>query len=387
MDDGSVNGQSVRHARTRHSWGPGWIWSLPIAAVLILGWFALRALTQGGPQVTVVFPAIADLRAENSLVTFENLKVGQVSSVELEPDLRHLRVKLDLQSDMKGHLGKDTQFWIIGQSESLSNLSDIKAMISGPSIGIKPASGAQQDRYEGLAEDPVLAFGAAGTTFKLHADSLGSAHGHTPIYYRGKRVGVVKSTAMPSPRGFAIEAFINQENASLVHDGTRFWRAGPVHVSMGGDGPTVQFQSLPALVQGAIAFDTPDGPAQGPSAASGHVFELYEDENAARHAPDREGVAYRVTFESANGVPPVHAPVTLMGKQVGSVSQSALQFDVEQQRLKVGATIVIEPRTIELQGAAAGTDPRTQIGDMIRALIGQGLRAELTNSPPVIGGE
>jgi paraquat-inducible protein B len=95
-----MSSEAIRTARVRHSWWPGWIWSIPVAALLVLGWFLIRALTQGGPDITVIFPAIADIRADDTKVTFEGLKVGQASSVTLEPDLRHLRVKLDLDAEM-----------------------------------------------------------------------------------------------------------------------------------------------------------------------------------------------------------------------------------------------------------------------------------------------
>ena len=41
------------YAHARHSWWPGWIWAVPIAAVLVGGWLGVRALARGGETVTV----------------------------------------------------------------------------------------------------------------------------------------------------------------------------------------------------------------------------------------------------------------------------------------------------------------------------------------------
>ncbi len=379
--------QPTRRAEERHGWWPGWIWSIPIAALGIVAWLAVRSWTNAGPSVTVVFPVIADLRSGDTQVTFEGYKVGQVEAVALEPDLRHMRARLDLDPDMRGHLGKGTEFWIIGRSPSLAHLSDLKAVIDGVSIGIRPAPGQPQKQYQGLAEDPVLGFGATGTMVTLHATELGAVQAGTPIYYLGEQAGEVQRTAMSGDHAFTITAFIERPYDRLVHDGTRFWRAGPVHLSTGGNGPSLRFQSLPALFQGAIAFVTPADGAATPIAGAGHDFTLFDDEDAAQNAPDAEGLAYRAVFDSASGVPDADAPVTLMGKRVGSVKESRLEYDPARERLEVVATLVIEPRDIPLAGDARWTAPRRQMDAMFRSLVGQGLRATLDNSPPVIGGE
>lgn len=330
---------------------------------------------------------IADLRPGDTKVTFQGYAVGQVASVKLSDDLKAMRATLQLDADMRGHLGKGTQFWIIGRSMSLSHLTDIKALISGVSVGIKPAPGKAQDSYEALAQNPVLEYGAQGTALTLSADKLGSIQASTPVYYLGEQVGKVVRTSMTDAHGFSIRVFVKAPFDRLVHDGSRFWRAGPIHLSTGGNGPSLQFQSLPALFQGAIAFETPSDAAAGAVAGPGHDFRLYGSEAAARNAPDAEGVAYRAVFQAASGVPGVDAPVTLMGKRVGSVSASDLQYDPADGKLDVAATIVIEPRNLTLAGGGKWQNPRAQMDDMMRHLIAQGLHAELSNSPPVIGGE
>lgn len=376
-----------RRAEERHGWWPGWIWLIPVAALGLVAWLGVRTWTQTGPTVTVDFPVVADLRPGDTDVTFEGYKVGQVSSVRLASDLRHMRVTLDLNDDMRSHLGKGTAFWIIGRSLSFSHISDIKSLVSGLKVGVMPAPGRQQAEYAGLAEDPVLHFGERGTSFVLHAAELGSVQADTPIYFLDRKVGEVQKFDMVDGHGFAITAFVDAPFDQFVREDSRFWRAGPLHLSSGGNGMSVQFQSVPAMFQGAIAFETSNDAEKTPEAPSGRDFILYGSEDDARNTPDPDGVPYKVVFRSASGVPGVNAPVMLMGQRVGSVGRSMLQYDPAAGRMEISVTIVLEPRDIKLADAAGWTDRRRQMNDMLRSLIGRGLHADLENSPPLIGGE
>ncbi len=382
-----MNGEAPHQAEHRHGWWPGWIWSIPVAALGLVLWLGLRAWTQRGPEVQVVFPEIANLKPGDTKVQFEGMDVGEVEASSLEPDLRHIRVTLSLRPDLRDHLGAGTQFWIIGKHMSVSHLSDLKALITGVSVGIIPRPGHKQGDYQGLAEAPVLGFGATGVSFTLHAPQLGSVQPGTPIYYLGEQVGQVVVYQMDGGHGFDITAFVNAPHDRLVHDGSRFWRAGPVHLSTGGNGPAVQFQSIPALFQGAIAFDTPTGAPAGGIAGNGHDFRLYGSEDAANYAPVSGSVAYRMVFHDVSGVPDDGAPVRLMGKRIGSVSGTALQYDPRSGRLSVLVTAMLDPRGIARADGKAWSDPRAQMDDMLRHLVADGLRAELSASPPVIGGQ
>lgn len=41
---------------------PGWIWAVPVAAVLIVGWLALKEMVFSGPEVTVEFANAAGVQ-------------------------------------------------------------------------------------------------------------------------------------------------------------------------------------------------------------------------------------------------------------------------------------------------------------------------------------
>jgi paraquat-inducible protein B len=376
----------IPRAVEKHGWWPGWIWSIPIAAVAIVVWLGLRTLTNRGPEVTVIFPVIADLKPANTQVKFEEVVVGRVESVRLGKDLQHMRVGLRLDPDMADHLGKGTKFWIAGRGFGLENLDSIRAIISGPYIALQPAPGHPQNKYIGLAQAPVLHFGERGTPFILHTDALNGIQHGTKIYYQGLRVGEVRGYRMIGPRSFEITAMIKAPFDKLVYTGTRFWNAGAIHFSTGNDGPKLQFRSIPALVDGAIAFETPFGPAQGKPGTRYTRFPLYNDQQDAEDAPDSQAVYYRVVFHGVSESLGRYAPVELMGSRVGSVTEAALEYSPASGEMSIDAIVALDPSRIQPADGKSWSDPRSQMDSMIQQLVRQGLRAEISSAPPLIGG-
>jgi paraquat-inducible protein B len=368
----------------------GWIWAVPIAALAIVGYLAVREVAQSGPSVTVSFATAGGVTPDNTKVEYEGLVVGQVDSVKLSKDLSHVDVSLQMNSDMAGHLGPGTRFWIAGQSPSLSNLSSLKAMITGPSIGIDPHPGKKQAHYEGLSQQPAVRETVAGTHYILQASDVGTLSRGSSIFYRNFHVGTVESTHLqPDGKSFTIRAFVRAPYDKLVHEGTRFWNAGAVQVSMAGPGPRVQFQSLPALLSGAVGFETPADAATTPAAPEDSKFNLYDSKSAAENAPDAQSVPYRVVFRAADaGGLEDGAPVRLAHQRVGTVQKTKLLFDPAAGQLESLVTIAMDPSDISLpDGQKWQHDARSQMDAMMRSLIAQGVRARLGKTVPLVGAQ
>jgi paraquat-inducible protein B len=109
----------------------------------------------------------------------------------------------------------------------------------------------------------------------------------------------------------------------LVHADTRFWDASAVQLAMGGSGPHLRFQSIPALFEGAVAFLTPEHAPTEQVAKPDTMFTLYDSRDLAEHTPGERAVDYRVVFHAEEaGALDVGAPVTLDEKRTGTVTQS-----------------------------------------------------------------
>jgi paraquat-inducible protein B len=390
VTEGEDERTHVPEATERRSrWG-GWIWALPIAALAIVGYLGIKEFTQQGPSVTVIFATAGGVKANDTKVQYEGLQVGEVESVKLQKDMRHVEVSLSLHSDMDGHLGPGTRFWIDGQKPSISDLSSLKSVVTGPFIGVDPHEGPKQDHYEGLTEPPVIKEKVAGTNYTLHAATIGAVSRGSSIYYHDLEVGTVQNTELqPGGDQFKILVFVRAPFDKLVHEGTRFWNASAIQVSMTGPGPRVQFQSVPALLAGAVSFETPADVTAGAQAKDGESFKLYDSKDAADDAPDARFVSYHVTFQAADaGGLQTDAPVKLADSHVGSVQHNELQYDPQSGQLAWQVTIAIDPSRIRLaNGEAWQPNARQQMNALMQHLIAQGLRARLGKTVPLVGND
>jgi paraquat-inducible protein B len=372
----------------RHSRWPGWIWAIPIAALGIVAWLAFQQFVKSGPEVKVTFPTGGGIKAGDTKVQFDGMEVGEVDSVRFDKDMHHVDAVLQLHSDMAGHLGKGTLFWISGKP-SIKDLASLKSVIAGPHIGLRPSKGPAQQHYVGLAEPPPDAGDVHAAHYVLRADTLGNLSRGSPVYYRDLQVGTVAGTKLDSDgHHFRIDVFINSPFDRLVHADTRFWDASAVQLAMAGSSPRLQLQSVPALFEGAVDFETPDEAAAGSPARPDQAFTLYESRDRAEHAPRASAIDYRVVFDSEEaGALDAGAPVTLDQKRIGTVTQSVLQYDPGSGHLDDLVSLAIEPSDISLAGATWASDPRPQMDALMRRLVAQGLRARLGSTIPVVGGK
>ena len=314
------------------------------------------------------------------------MKVGDVDSLHFQKDLKHVDVRIRMNADMEGHLGKGTEFWIAGATPSLTESSSLKSIISGPTIGISPRPGPKQAHYDGLSQPPVEQESIPGRHFVLHAAALGNLSRGSHVYFKDLDVGIVEDTTLKPDRNFELAVFIKSPFDRLVHTGTRFWNAGAVQLSMQGNGPKLQLQSVPALLQGAVDFDTPAAAARGPAGARSARFRIVPGKDTAEYAPGAQAVAYRVVFQAAAGGLDAGAPVQLAGKRVGTVTESTLEYDPRTAKLYERVGIAIEPGRIVLADGSNWPDnARAPMDALISKLIGQGLRAQLGASVPVVG--
>lgn len=372
----------------RQSHWPGWIWSIPIAALVIVAYLGFQQITRSGPSVTVIFPIEGGIKANQTKVEYQGADVGEVSTVTFEKDLKHMKVRLRMNPDMSGHLGSGTRFWIAGHP-SITDLASVKSVITGPHIGVEPHHGSTQDHYVGLGRRPVNAYDTQGTHYVLHATQLGSVSRGSVVSYRGLKVGEVQDTVLqPDHKHFRINVFIDAPYNHLIHTGTRFWDAGAVQVSLSDGGPRLEFHSLPALLQGAVGFETPQGVAAGSLARQNASFRLYETKSGALHAPSGSSVRYRAVFNASDaGGLKDGSPVMLMHKRVGTVTAGTLQYDPRTGQLQEVVTLGIEPWRIALTGKKHwAANPRPQMNALLRQLIGEGLRARLGSTIPLVGG-
>ena len=62
----------------------------------------------------------------------------------------------------------------------------------------------------------------------------------------------------PNKQGVVIDVLIERRFTDLVKKGSRFWNVSGVDANVSISGAKVKLESLAALVNGAIAFDSPE---------------------------------------------------------------------------------------------------------------------------------
>jgi paraquat-inducible protein B len=189
-------------ARTRSSWWPGWIWAVPIAAVLVVGWLAFRALAEGRSTVTVTFDQAPGVRKTDTKVVYRGVDVGQVKSVGLAPGGRQVEVKLAIDKQAEPLLRAGTRFWLIGANPRLENIAELKDALTGPEIGLEPGGGAAAKIFRGLDEPPDEAPVGPQAPYRVRFDGpAGALKPGAPVLFDGFRVGRVMSSSLHYNRG------------------------------------------------------------------------------------------------------------------------------------------------------------------------------------------
>ena len=181
-------------AGVRHGWWPGWIWAIPIAALIVVIWLGARYLLAGGTTITIRFNDAHQLKEENTDVDLRGTAVGHVKAVELAADGSAVIVTASIDEDAVKFLRTGTRFWLQGANPSLSNLSSLGSLLSGPTIVMEPGPGGKARDFLGLDRQPVAP--SATERPLLYGVSLdgeaGSLAGGDPVTLRGFTVGEVR---------------------------------------------------------------------------------------------------------------------------------------------------------------------------------------------------
>jgi paraquat-inducible protein B len=193
----SAPGPKRTPAKTRRSWWPGWIWAVPIAALLVVGWLGFRALAEGGRTVTVSFDQAPGVRKSDTKVVYRGVDVGQVTGVRLAPGGKRVELKLAIDKQAEPFLRADTRFWLIGAHPSLDRLGELKDAITGPEIGLQPGGGAPAKTFRGLDQPPDDAPLGPQIPYRVRFDGpVGSLKPGAPVLLKGFRVGTVASASL-----------------------------------------------------------------------------------------------------------------------------------------------------------------------------------------------
>lgn len=368
----------------RSRWRMQLIWLVPIVAVLIGGWLALKAVIEQGPTITITFKTGDGLEAGKTKIKFKDVDIGVVKSVTLSRDHKRVVATAEIVKDASDMLVDNTRFWVVRPRISGGTVSGIGTLLSGSYIGMDVGNtGTTRHDYTGLEIPPVIASDVPGREFVLKADDMGSLDVGSPVFFRRLQVGQVTAYHLnDNGKGVTMSVFINAPYDKYVQDGTRFWQASGIDVSLDTNGVKVNTQSLVSILIGGLAFQTPDEGAPGQSeAATGTQFNLFPDFADAMKRRDNIVDAYVFNFkESVRGLT-IGAPVDFRGIVVGEVVGIYTRFDPATKQFSIPVQVNLYPErfTSRYQSGARGgrlvsPEQRRQFADYI---VSSGFRAQL----------
>ncbi|CAN7791821.1 MlaD family protein [Paraburkholderia hospita] len=368
-------------ATPRSRWRVQIVWLVPLIAILIGGWLAVKAVMEQGPTVTIGFETGEGLEAGKTKIKFKNVDIGVVKNVKLSGDHRRVIATAELSKDATNLLVDDTRFWVVRPRISGGTVSGIGTLLSGSFIGMDVGTSTKPRRdYTGLETPPVFAIGVPGREFILKGADMGSLDVGSPIFYRRLQVGQIISYRLdPDGKGVTMHVFVNAPYDRYVKPDTRFWQASGIDVSLDTTGVKVNTESLVAILIGGLAFQTPDEAPDDAEAAANTEFALFHDRAEAFKRHDRIIDNYVLVFrESVRGLV-VGAPVDFFGIVVGEVAAINTKFDPVTKQFSIPVEIRLYPERFTsrfVKGGAGGRitdDPQR----LAQTLVDHGLRGQL----------
>ncbi|MEX5382776.1 MlaD family protein [Cronobacter muytjensii] len=304
--------QTEARIKTKRRISPFWL--LPVIALLIAGWLIWTTYEERGTTVTIDFMSADGIVAGRTPVRYQGVEVGTVQDIRLSDDLNKIEVTVSIKSDMKDALRDQTQFWLVTPKASLAGVSGLDALVGGNYIGMMPGEGEPRDHFRALDTQPKYRLNTGELMIHLHAPDLGSLNSGSLVYYRKIPVGRVYDYSInTNKQGVTIDVIIERRFTNLVKKGSRFWNVSGVKTNIGLSGAKVELESLAALVNGAIAFDSP---ADSAHADQNDTFGLYED-----LAHSQRGVLVKLDLPGGQGLKENSTPLMYQGLEVGTLTK------------------------------------------------------------------
>jgi len=213
-------------------------------------------------------------------IRFKGLDVGKVEAVDLSADLQSVLLKARITEVPERIARVGTQFWVVKPALGIVKTENLGTLITGQYLEVQPAAinkGPQRD-FTALPEAPEVIGPPQGLALTLSAPRRGSIKAGVPVTYREIPVGKVTGFELGQTADrVLIHILIEPRYAALVRGGSRFWNTSGFGFEFGLiKGATIRTESLETLIQGGIAFATPEGEQMGKPALPQQTFALFD---------------------------------------------------------------------------------------------------------------
>lgn len=364
------------------------VWLIPLIALITGAWLLMQNIRNAGPEITLLMDSADGIEVNNTVIKVLSVDVGRVTRIKLREDQKGVEVTALLSADAKNMMRKDTQFWVVKPRIDQSGITGLNTLVSGSYIAFTPGKSEEtQDTFTVHDIPPITAIGQVGLRLKLVGKNNKMLSVGSPVLYQNFTVGQIESAHFdPKQQTVNYTIFIQSPNDHLVSTDSRFWLDSGISVEATGSGIRVDSAPLPALLSGAIAFDSPSGSQGSQAVRNEDTFTIYNDRNQIDNLPGSRALYYITFFkQSIRGLNP-GSPVEYKGINIGSVADAP--YFAENDSLKIfengwiPVRIRIEPERLEIN---AKQQSREYWQTQFQTALNRGLYATLASNNLVTG--
>lgn len=367
------------------------IWLVPIIAIIIGAWMVYYNWKNQGPIITVEFKTAAGIESGNTKIKSLDVDIGQVTHIEIKPDLDGVIVTARLSSPSSLNLLKeDTLFWVVSPKVSRAGISGLHTLLSGPYIELYPGTGSEETlHFSGLENPPLTSSGTTGLSLTLNSEQDFSFTAGDPVIYKGFNVGTIEDIYFNSSENMMYyNAFIEAPYHNLISTNTRFWKLNGIELELTADGLKLQTGTLETFIRGGVTFDLPKGTPIGDPIDKRAYFEIYPSAQSIIDQRYKYSIEYVLLVDDSIRGLAVGAPVEFRGVKVGHVTRTDVAYMVTSNLLDKTTLIpVMVSLAPGLMGLSDDEDGINTVKSEIDKWIAQGLRASLKTGNLITGNQ
>lgn len=325
-------------AKVRQSKRISPFWLLPFIALCIGAVLFFQIVQEQGISIRITFSSGDGIVAGKTQIRYQGLQIGVVKKVNFTNDLQKVDVVANIYPEAKSVLRKNTKFWLVKPSASLAGISGLDALVSGNYITLQPGDGDSEHKFVAETEGPIAQLNPGDLLIHLVSEDLGSISIGASIYYKKMPVGKIYDYHFTEDgKKVEIDVVIDKPYAKFVKKDSRFWNISGISANLGVSGLNVNMDSLNSVVQGAVAFDSPNESAK---ADMNEKYTLYSNLQAAKR-----GINIDVNIPNTAGLEEGKTRVYYQNTEIGVLSKLSA---VENNDEILSGKLLIEPNLADL---------------------------------------
>jgi paraquat-inducible protein B len=356
------------------------IWLVPLVALFIGLWMVYYQWSNQGPLISIEFTTATGLEAGKTKIKTRNVDIGMVKSITLKEDLTGVIVSVRMDSNVQALLREDNQFWIVSPSISLSGVSGLGTILSGPYINMQPGIGQiESDTFVALDSPPVTPIGTPGLHVTLNSETEFAYKKGDPVIYKGIKVGEFEDIYFNfDERIVYYNTFIEAPYHNLITENTKFWDVSGVQMELGTNGVKVNTGSIETLLTNGVTFGIPEGMPYGKKISQRSFFDIHVSYDMAAEERYKLSAEYVILVKDTVRGLQVGAPLEYRGLVIGKVlainSGVTTDTGILEQGYDIPVIVGIQPGRIQQPDNQQGLD---FVRKQTNLWIERGLRATL----------